>query len=86
MSMKALKDAVKKSKRDTFADGTVIKWTASGTYTYAAVKTAVGWFTTAREYNSFVEQVVSFDELLEILGRSETSDVMVATAWETVGA
>lgn len=42
MSMKTLKKALSNAKRDTFDDGTVIRWTASGRYTYAAIKTPVG--------------------------------------------
>lgn len=85
MSMKALKDAVKKSKRDKFEVGTVIRWLSSGTYNYAAIKAGNGqWYTTAAGYNRFVSQIVSFDELLEILGRSETTEVAVSAAWDTV--
>lgn len=48
MSLKALRKAVKGSNRDKFDDGTVVKWTASGRYAYAALKTPVGWYTTPR--------------------------------------
>lgn len=86
MSMKALRDAVKKASRDTFDVGTVIRWKASDRYDYAALKAGDGqWYTTARSYNTFVPEVVKFDDLLKILTRSEVSDVMVATGWDTVG-
>jgi hypothetical protein len=86
MSMKALRDAVKKANRDTFDVGTVIRWKASDRYDYAALKAGDGqWYTTARSYNTFVPEVLKFDDLLKILTRSEVSEVAVATAWDTVG-
>lgn len=84
MSVKALKDAVKKSAKDKFEEGTVIRWVSSGKYNYAALKTAVGWYTTARSYNTFVDEVVTFDELLEIISRAETTDVAYASEWTEV--
>jgi hypothetical protein len=85
MSYKALEKVVKKAKRDSFVEGTVVRWTASGRYNYAAIKTSAGWFTTAREFNPYVPQTVTFEKLLEILGRSEVSDVAVAGTWESIG-
>lgn len=84
MSIKAVRAAVKKANKDTFDVGTVIRWTSGGKYTYTAVKTPVGWFTSAQHFNTYVPQVVKFDELLEILARSETSEVAVATAWDVI--
>lgn len=68
--------------RDQFAIGTVIRWTASERYTYAAIKTSVGWFTTARPSNPFIKNFLAYEELEEILARPETTDAAVATAWE----
>lgn len=84
MSMKAVKDAVKKSRKDKFEIGDVIRWTASNTYTYAAIKTAVGWVSTSRYDNGYVKSTMTFDELLEVIARAETSEVFVATAWEAI--
>lgn len=87
MSMKTLKEALSDVKRDEFEDGTVIRWVASGRYTYGALKTPVGWYTTAKampDSAQRVPQVVSFNQLLAILAKSETSKVEVATAWEPV--
>ena len=87
MSMETLKKELADVKRDTFDDGTVIRWVASGRFTYAALKTPVGWFTTARvmpEHAQRVPQVVTFDGLLKILSKSETSKVEVATEWTAV--
>lgn len=68
--------------RDRFAIATVIRWTASERYTYAAIKTSVGWFTTARRGNPFIKNMLTYEELEEILARPETTDAAVATTWE----
>jgi len=68
--------------RDRFAIATVIRWTASERYTYAAIKTTVGWFTTARRGNPFIKNMLTYEELEEILARPETTDAAVATTWE----
>jgi hypothetical protein len=83
MSIQAIRKAVRKArtKQDDFDQGTVVRWTASGIYTYAAIKTPVGWFTTAREFNRFVPQTVCWEELLEILARPETTDIVVSHTW-----
>lgn len=65
-------------------DGTVLRWVSSGTYTYAALKTPVGWFTTARavpDYAQRTPQVADNRELALILCKKEVSDVMVVTEW-----
>lgn len=83
MSMKELRKAAKKRK-DEFENGTVVRWTAAGVYTYAAIKTPVGWFTTANN-NAYTPNVLrTFDDLLKVIARSETSNVAVATAWTPV--
>lgn len=84
MSMKALKSALKNKIADEFEVGTVIRWTSSGTYTYAAIKSPVGWFTTARDYNTYVPQQVTFDQLVKILQRAETTEIEVATEWQEI--
>lgn len=82
MSMKSLQQAVKKSQKDEFEEGTVIRWIASGKYMYGAMKTSVGWYTTATSHNNgSVPQVLTFDRLLEIIGKAETTQVAVATQW-----
>lgn len=67
--------------RDRFPVGTVIRWTASERYTYYAGKTNVGWFTTARPGNPFVKTQMDYEELREVLGRSEVTDIAVAANW-----
>lgn len=88
MSLEKLKEALADFVRDEFEVGTVIRWeTDAGraVYVYAAVKApGLGWFTTARAGNGFVPQVVSYEDLVEILGRSETTKVEVASSWESV--
>lgn len=83
-SISKLRKAVKKRNVDDFIVGTVVRWTASNRYTYAAIKTQIGWFTTARSINSFVPQQLDYEELVEILARAETTDVAVATMWDTI--
>lgn len=70
--------------RDRFPVGTVIRWIASGRYTYLAVKTEVAWFTTARPGNPFVKQQLDYEMLQDILSRPETSDIAVATSWSAL--
>jgi hypothetical protein len=85
MSMKTLKKALKGKNEDTFEVGDVIRWTAAGRYTYVAVKTGIGWFTTANEYNEFVDRFYkNLDDLLLVLTRSEVTDVAVSTEWTSV--
>lgn len=67
--------------RDRFPRGTVIRWTANERYTYAAIKTNVGWFTTSRPGNPFVKQQMNYEEFQEVLQREEVTDIAVATGW-----
>jgi hypothetical protein len=84
-AVEALRKALKKKVIDKFEVGDVIRWTASGRFTYCAIKTEAGWFTTAREYNRFVDGSYSdFADLVEVLARSEVTDVMVSTGWEEI--
>ena len=78
MSMKQVKKAVKKA-RDDFETGTIIAWTASDRYTYAAIKTPVGWYTTASSAAAAfgVNKIIDFEQVLEILARGESSKVRV---------
>lgn len=81
-AIKALRKA-RKGSLDMPA-GTVVRWTSADRYTYAAVRCPAGWFTTARSGNVFVPQVITFAELLDIIARPETTEVAVATEWESV--
>ena len=81
----ALSRALANKVTDPFAVGDVVRWVSSDRYIYAAVKTSVGWFTTARGDNRFVEKQVDYEGLVEILSTSDTADIMVASAWEQVG-
>lgn len=67
--------------RDRFPLGTVIRWIASERYTYAAIKTNVGWFTTARQSNPFVKPLMEYEALQKVLARPEATDIAVAGAW-----
>ena len=69
---------------DDFKLGTVITWESDAGYNvflYACIKTPVGWATTSKAGNMYVDQVLSFEDLLEILGRAETQNVMMASAF-----
>ena len=79
-----LRKSLEEKVTDLWPQGTVVRWTASDRYTYAAIKTAVGWFTTSRSGNNFVPQQLDYESLVEVLARSETSDIEVATAWESL--
>lgn len=65
--------------------GTVVRWTGSGTYTYAAIKTEAGWFTTAREGNPYVGIVyLSLKDLLDDLdAKDDATDIAISTEWKS---
>lgn len=63
--------------KDQFEIGSVVRWTSAGRYKYAALKSDAGWFTTATITNPFVGQKITFEELLDILARPESSEVYV---------
>ena len=79
MSMKEIKRAVKKSK-DDFENGTIVAWTSSDRYAYAAIKTPVGWYSTGSRNAvaaGFVKEIMTFEDVLKILARGETAKVRV---------
>lgn len=84
----AIRKAREETLRDDFPVGTVIRWEADGGHTvyhYAAIKAGNGaWYTTAASFNTHVSQNVDFETLVEILARSETSQIEVATRWEPI--
>lgn len=84
-AMESLREALSAKTTDKFSVGDVIKWTAAGRFTYAAIKTEAGWFTTARTGNPFVDSKLdSYEDLVEILSRSEVSCVEVSTEWAAI--
>lgn len=85
MGMEALRKALADKITDQFEVGDVIRWRALDRYDYAALKAGNGmWYTTASFTNGFVAKVLTFDELIEVLARSESTDVMLASQWERV--
>lgn len=76
-----LKEALAKANRDNFAVGDVVRWTSAGKYNYAAIKTEIGWFTTAREFNNYVAQQLTYETLIKVLSKAEVTDIKVATEW-----
>lgn len=83
LAIEKLRAEISKAVKDPFEDNTVVRWVSAGRYNYAAIKTVAGWFTTANN-NAFVPGVVTYEELLDILARSEVSQVAVATEWATL--
>ena len=84
MSAKKIRKAIASAagKRSTFETGTVVRWVGSGRFTYAAILCENGaWYTTSRAGNPYVAQTVTFDGLLEIISRAETTDVEIAAGW-----
>src|SRR5690606_7421843 len=69
---------------DPFSVGDVIRWTVSGGYTYAAIKTPVGWFTTARENNMYVRQTYRYLDLVTMLVKRDVVDLDVSAGWRKV--
>lgn len=83
MGIKGLRKAVSKRGKDDFPIGTVVRFTSGGMYTYAVVKTAVGWISTARQPNNgFVRQTMTYEQLVKVL--SDATNVAVATEWEAL--
>lgn len=60
--------------------GDVVRWTLRGQYTYAAVKTPQGWYTTARSGL----QVMTDQQLADTLARDDVDHVEVATEWQAL--
>lgn len=82
--LEVVREVVATATKDVFPTGAVIRWQA-GIYTYAALKAGNGqWYTTAASFNSFVPQILSFEDLMDVITRSEVEEVAVATAWETL--
>lgn len=80
-----LAETLAERNTDPFKVGDVVRWTASSNFTYAALKTPAGWFTTARTGNVYVDsRLEDYEELVEILSRSEVTDIVVSAEWEEV--
>lgn len=80
----AIRQVRAQAVNDDFKLGTVLTWESDAGYNvflYACIKTPVGWATTSKAGNMYVDQVLSFEELLEVLGRAETQNVQMATGW-----
>jgi hypothetical protein len=84
-AISALKKALKGKTVDKFEVGTVIRWMSAGKWAYVSIKTDAGWFTSARTNNYYVDSKFdNFEAMLEVLARSETTDIEVATEWEAI--
>jgi hypothetical protein len=81
----ALRKQLKAKNVDKFQTGDVIRWVAGGIYSYAAIKTPVGWYTTASTAAyRHVAQILQWDDLLDVLSRSEATEIQVAIEWEDI--
>ncbi len=71
--------------RDPFSVGDVIRWTTESGYTYAAIKTPVGWATTAQESNMYVRQMYrQYLDLVKMLVKRDVKTLSVSTDWRKV--
>lgn len=77
-----LRDLLADAVDDPFEPGDVIQWVATGRYSFAALKTPVGWFTTSA--TSYTPKTLTSADLFDLLARPETSNVKVATSWVQV--
>lgn len=69
---------------DRFPEGTVVRWKSGGRYTYAALKAGGRWWITGTA-NYYGGRVFDYDGLLDILGRSDVSDISAAlNNWESL--
>lgn len=89
---KLRKDLGRAINQDPFKDGTVIRWDwtpnysdafiASGgarKYTWVALRAGGRWYVTGQN-----ERVLDYEGLVELLARDSSSNVEVATAWESI--
>lgn len=77
-----LRKQLKRAK--TVEDGTVIRFTAGGIYTYAAIFVANAWWITGEVAYFGARKFTNEDFLKDVLGRSGVTDIQVATNWDTV--
>lgn len=84
--IRSLRKKVKKKNVDPFEVGDVIRWLGGGRYRYAAIKTEVGWYTTARGYsgNAHVAKIYDYEMLTEMLALPDATDIEFAAEWEVV--
>lgn len=85
-AVERLRKDLREKVTDTFEVGSVIRWVGGGRYTYAAIKTNIGWFTTARGYdgNGIVAKVYEYDELVDALAKGDATNIEIATEWEAI--
>lgn len=71
---------------DPFANGDVIQWTtADGSYTYVAIKTPVGWYTSATAENMYVRPVYRrYVDLVKMLSKKDVGNIRIAAEWDDV--
>ena len=84
-AVEQLREAVGYKVTDPFQNGDMIRWKDGGRYTYAAaIKTPVGWITTVRISDSYVSHTYDYEDFVEMLATSDTSEIQVAVEWKEV--
>ena len=81
MGIEILKQKLAEAVKDEFLNGTVIRWTMNGTYLFAAIKTSSGWYATSYNDTAWVPRRMSFEQLLDVLSRSEATHIAIANSW-----
>lgn len=85
-AVRSLKSHLRSKLRDTFKDGTVITWVGSGKYHYAAIRSGGKWDKTGESgYPYGFTDGVTLNVLAEkVFGRSDVTDIKVATSFSTL--
>lgn len=77
-----LRKQLKKTK--TVEDGTVIRFTSGGVYTYAAIFVANAWWITGEVAFFGGRKFTNELFMKDVLGRSGVTNIQLATDWDTV--
>jgi len=84
-SVKVLRKALSKRKKNVVEDGTVVRFVSGGVYSYAAIYVNNRWYLTGNGYY-FGGNVFTNEDFMEnVLGNSGTDNVEIATSFEEVG-
>lgn len=69
---------------DPFTWGDMLRWITASGYTYSAIKTPVGWYTSATSDNMYVRQRYSYIDLVKMLVREKPMSLEMAINWREV--
>lgn len=79
-----LRDALKEKVADKFAVGDVIRWAGGGRFTYCAIKCGNQMWAISGTGLWYGTEQKTYEQIVEILTRSDVSDVAVAQGWATI--